>query len=64
VTPEELKRGRRQLGMSQTELAEKIGVHGMTVSRWERGTIKVPAPIARLIELLMRERHASQRREQ
>lgn len=32
-----LKSRRDALGLSQEALGEKIGVDGMTVSRWERG---------------------------
>jgi transcriptional regulator with XRE-family HTH domain len=32
-----LRQRREELGLSQETLGEKIGVDGMTVSRWERG---------------------------
>jgi DNA-binding transcriptional regulator YiaG len=28
-------------------------VHPMTVSRWERGTVSIPEPVARLLKLLV-----------
>ncbi len=34
---EELTRRRRALRLSQVALAGELGVHPMTVSRWERG---------------------------
>lgn len=35
--PEELRRRRELLGMTQDELAERLGVPLNTLSRWERG---------------------------
>ena len=42
IPNERLKRARYQLGLTQAELAEKVGTTFETVSRWERG-IKVPS---------------------
>ena len=43
---------REALGLTQVELAERIKVAPMTVSRWERGTLKPgPRPLAALNEL-------------
>jgi predicted ATPase/DNA-binding CsgD family transcriptional regulator/transcriptional regulator with XRE-family HTH domain len=41
IPNERLKHARYQLGLTQAELAEKVGTTFETVSRWERG-IKVP----------------------
>jgi transcriptional regulator with XRE-family HTH domain len=37
MTPEELKRRCESLGMTQDELAERLGVSPDTLSGWERG---------------------------
>lgn len=37
MKPEEIVRLRKALGISQPQLAEYLGVHPMTVSKWERG---------------------------
>lgn len=37
MRPEELKRERRRLRMTQTELGSAIDVHANTIARWERG---------------------------
>jgi transcriptional regulator with XRE-family HTH domain len=52
VTGREVKRLRRALGLKQTELADKLGVHPITVSRWERDIVRMPEPTARLLTLL------------
>lgn len=49
----EVRKIREKLGRTQDELAKLIGVHSMTVSKWERGTVKVPKPIALLLRLLL-----------
>ena len=41
---EEIKALRLQLGLTQTELAAEIGVHQVSVARWETGGI-TPMPI-------------------
>ena len=42
MMPEQLKERRRSLNISQAGLAELLGIDVMTVSRWERGIIKIP----------------------
>ena len=46
---------REALGLTQVELAERIGVASMTVSRWERGTLKPGAPSLAKLDRLRRE---------
>lgn len=36
MTPEEIRAFRERLGLSIDALAERLGVHGMTVWRWEQ----------------------------
>lgn len=43
---------REALGLTQAELGERIGVDKMTVSRWERGTLRPSDPSIRAIEKL------------
>jgi transcriptional regulator with XRE-family HTH domain len=46
LTPEELKRLRLRLDLTQTELADQLGVARNTVTRWETGARKIAPPIA------------------
>jgi transcriptional regulator with XRE-family HTH domain len=39
MTPAELNRLRVDLGLSQVQLAQLLGVHPLTVSKWERGLL-------------------------
>lgn len=47
-----VRRVRRQLGLTQREFGERVGVAAMTVSRWERGVLAVGSTAAILIQLL------------
>ena len=47
MTPDELVAWRRRNGYSQAKMAETLGIHLMTVSKWERGKYKIP-PFLRL----------------
>ena len=52
VNGAEVRRARTRLGLKQTELAARVGVHPITVSRWERDEVRIPEPTARLLRLL------------
>jgi DNA-binding transcriptional regulator YiaG len=46
---------REALGLTQKELGARIGVHKLTVSRWERGTLRPSADALEKIDKLRRE---------
>ena len=48
----ELRRLRKQLGWTQAQLAEAVGVARNTVARWERDELAMRATAERLIRLL------------
>jgi molybdate transport system regulatory protein len=48
-SPSDVQKLRRQLGLSQTELAALVGTHAMTVSKWERGKLAPSAHHERLL---------------
>lgn len=45
----------KELGITQKQLAENIGVHENTVSGWARGT-EIPQMVIKLLELLIIEK--------
>ena len=56
MTGAELKKHRKRLGLNQTELGKILGVHLVSVSRWETNVNPVPVVVARLVPLLKRQR--------
>jgi repressor LexA len=56
MKPEDLKRRREALGLTQEQLARELEVTVITVSRWERGVHAVPHYIALALEALERRR--------
>lgn len=54
MTPDEFQRIRTDvLRLTQEALAEELGVHRVTLAKWEIGTHAIPAPVAKLLELLV-----------
>jgi transcriptional regulator with XRE-family HTH domain len=49
-----MKARRKRLGLTQLALAEKIGVHRISIARWETGAEPIPKTIALLMELLVK----------
>lgn len=52
MTPEQLKKLRREWNMSQIELAEELGVKQPRISEWEKGVNPIPVYIVKLLECL------------
>ena len=50
MTPTGLKRIRRELGLTQRELAALLGVGRIAVARWETGARGISEPVARLVQ--------------
>lgn len=48
VTPASLRDARQAAGLSQRELAARLGVRPMTVSEWELGRAEISLPAARI----------------
>jgi DNA-binding transcriptional regulator YiaG len=51
MTPAELARMRTTLGLSQRELARRVGVSPRTVARWEEGVHPIGLVYERLIRI-------------
>jgi transcriptional regulator with XRE-family HTH domain len=47
-----LRNRRKQLGLTQAELAAALGVAPNTVARYERDESGIPEPVARLVMLI------------
>jgi transcriptional regulator with XRE-family HTH domain len=52
VTGNELRQIRKRAGLTQAQLAERVGVTRNTIARQERNEIGIGEPLARLIRLL------------
>lgn len=62
VRPAEFAKIREVLGLTQAELADEIGVHRVTVARWESGDREIPEPVARLVIRIRDERQGKKKR--
>ncbi len=62
MTGEELRRIRARMGLTQAELADRLGVTPNTVARWERDEVGIAEPAARLAQLLAKMAEESPRR--
>jgi transcriptional regulator with XRE-family HTH domain len=56
-----LRRHRKRLGQTQVALAARLGVHVITLSRWETGACVIPKTIATLAPLLQPVRKAARK---
>lgn len=54
MTPDQLKSIRERLGLTQAQLATKLGVTRNTINRWEMGLHPIPPLAATLLPLLRR----------
>ncbi|HVF48929.1 MAG TPA: helix-turn-helix domain-containing protein [Pyrinomonadaceae bacterium] len=52
MTPDDLKKRREALGMTQSRLARELDVDVITVSRWERGVHPIPKYIELAVEAI------------
>lgn len=49
MKPNELIKWRKKNSYSQSELARTLGVHVLTISRWERGIREIPEYLYRAL---------------
>ena len=52
MKPRRVTQIRKNLGLTQIEFASLVNAHHMTVSRWERGTLKVNIYTEKIMEHL------------
>lgn len=60
MTAQEVRRVRLDLGLSQVQLAQILGVHHLTVSKWERGVAKPTEHQTALLQSFGKARHTNQ----
>lgn len=54
MTGDEIRVARKKLGMTQEQLAERMGLHGkQTISQWERGVRTPQGPSILLLRSLL-----------
>ena len=52
MKPQELKKIRKQLGLTQAQLAELVGIAPNSIARQERGEIGIREPLAKLLRMI------------
>jgi len=63
VTPEEFKGQREAAGLTQATLAGMIGVHPVTIARWETEARHIPKMAARLLTLIVEQKRSSEQKQ-
>lgn len=56
MSGKELRKRRKDLGLTQEQLAERLEVTANTVARWERDEMKIPPFLGLAIETIERSR--------
>ena len=56
VRADEFKRLREAAGLTQAACAELLGVHRVTVAKWEAGMRRIPEMASRLLARIRKER--------
>lgn len=51
-TPKEIKALRRELGLTQQQLAARLGTHQVTIARWESGFYEPTQAYRRLLGMV------------
>lgn len=64
MTGQQLKRARKALGIDQVTVAKRLGVHPMTISKWERGVVPIPKATGELVHLWVKARRAAPKEKQ
>jgi DNA-binding transcriptional regulator YiaG len=49
----DVRRSRKRLGLTQAKFARLLGVHRVSVARWESGATEVQVPMAKLIRMIV-----------
>jgi len=54
MTGTQLRRRRKQAGLSQRALAQAVGTAENTVWRWEHGQARITEPMSRLLAIVLK----------
>lgn len=52
MTPEQIKQARKSLGLTQAEMAEKMGIKTSKLTQWEMGRYRISDEGVTLISIL------------
>jgi DNA-binding transcriptional regulator YiaG len=55
VTPDTVRKLRKRLGLTQSSFAALLGVHKITIAKWEAGTKGMSATTERLMQVIARQ---------
>jgi DNA-binding XRE family transcriptional regulator len=50
MTPDEFKRVRSQWGLTQQQMADRLGVSRLSIGHWESGQNRVPTVVVKLVD--------------
>jgi len=64
MTPDEFKKIQSDLGWTNPETAEELEVSLSTVEKWRSGLREIPAPIEKLIGMILENRKSDPGREE
>lgn len=60
-TENPILKARASLGISQTAMAQELGVNQSTIWRWEKGQLPISPVVERAVEQLLSEKMAPQK---
>jgi DNA-binding transcriptional regulator YiaG len=62
MTPDEVRRIRKRLGLTQSKFATLVGVHLVTIKKWETGAMGMRNTTEALIRLLSTHKRTTPKR--
>ena len=53
ITGEQLRKHRKQLGLTQKQMAKQLGLHWNSLARMERDEIGISEPVVKLVRMIV-----------